>query len=106
MLLINKKGFAKISCNKRLNTIKAGFSPTVLTANFNNLVDIQNNKISPTWLVECDKPELYNIKVSDDNKYLSISTDYDLAGDIVRVTLVDEEQNYVMDTIELKVFVI
>lgn len=103
MLLINKKGFAKISCNKRLNTIKSGFSPTILTANFNNLVDIQNNKTSPTWIVECDKPELYNIKISDDSKYLYISTDYDIDGDIVRITLVDEEQNYVYDSIELEV---
>ena len=105
MLLLNKKGYAEIECNKKMNVIKAGFSPTRLTAKFNNLID-SNNKITPVWLVECDNIEHYDIEVSDDSQELYISTMYDHAGDIVKVTLIDKEKNYVGASIRLEVFTI
>lgn len=105
MLLLNKKGYAEIGCNKKTNTIKAGFSPTRLTANFVNLID-SNDKITPAWIVESGNIEQYEIEVSDDSRELHISTMYDLAGDIVKVTLVDKEQNYAGASIKLEVFTI
>lgn len=102
LLILNKKGYAEIECNKKMNVIKAGFSPTRLTAKFNNLID-SNNKITPVWIVECDNIEHYDIKVSDDSQELYISTIYDHAGDFVKVTLIDKEQNYVGASIYLEV---
>lgn len=101
MLLLNKKGYAEIGCNKKTNTIKAGFSPTRLTANFVNLID-SNDKITPVWIVESGNIEHYDIEVSDDSREFYISTMYVHAGDIVKVTLVDKEQNYVGTSIQLE----
>lgn len=104
MLLLNKKGFAKITCNKKLNSIKVGFSPTKLAANFILLVDEQSEKITPVWIVECNNIELYNIEETKCGKELLISTDNAHTGDVVKITLIDKEQNYVGTNIQLEVF--
>ena len=104
MLLLNKKGFAKIICKKGRNVIKACLSPTQLTAKFNELIDTQNNIITPVWIIECNNINCFDIKESDDNNNLFISTLCDNnTGEIVKVTLIDKEQNYVCDSIELEV---
>lgn len=107
MLLLNKKGFSEIKCKKNRNVIKAGLSPTKLTAKFNNITNTQYNKIFPVWIIECNNIECFDIKESDDNKNISISTSCDnLDGEIVKITLIDKEQNYISDSIELKVIVL
>ncbi len=104
MILINKIGFSEIKCNKNRNIIKAGFYPTQLTAQFYNMINIQSSKITPVWIIECNNIEYFDIKESIDNKTLSISTSNDnLTGEVIKITLVDQEQNYVCDSIELEV---
>lgn len=104
MLLINKKGFAEINCKKSWNVIKIGFSPTQLTATFNKIIDIKNDKITPIWVIQCSNIEYFDIKESNDNMSLLISTLCDnIAGEIIKIILVDKEQNYLSDSIELQV---
>lgn len=103
MVLINKKGIAKIEYNKKWNEIKVGFPATKLTAHFNRFDGTEPEEINPVWLVECDNEEDYEIKTSNDDMCLEISTLNDHDGAIVKVTLTDDEQKYMSDSIELKV---
>ena len=104
MLLLNKKGFAEITCSKKLNSIKVGFSPTKLVANFVHLADEPYEIITPVWIVKCDNIEHYNIEETKCGKELLISTDDAHTGDIVKVTLIDKERKYVSASIQLEVF--
>lgn len=104
MLLINKNGYAEIKCNKSRNVIKPNFSPTKLTAKFNEIIDTETNKITPVWIIVCNNVECFDIKESDNNMSVSISTLCDnLTGEIINVTLIDQEQNYISDSITLEV---
>lgn len=100
MILINKKGFAEIKCNKKMKVIKEGFT-IQLTANFHNLINV-NKEISPVWVIQCDNLESYDIKESENGMTLYLSTSYDHTGDIVNVILTDKENNYEPDSIQLE----
>ena len=102
MVFINKKGVAEISVNKSGDRIVPQFSSTKLYAEFKHF-DKPAKKISPIWIVECDHQNDYTFKESDDGMCLEVSTDYEHIGDIIKVALVDRENNYVRDSVELVV---
>lgn len=103
ILLLNKKGFMEIACNKKSNSIKVGFSPTKLVANVVHLADEPYEIITPVWIVECDNIEHYNIEETKCGKELLISTDDAHTGAIMKVTLIDKEKKYVGASIQLEV---
>ena len=102
MIILNKKGTAKITVSKSGNRIVPQFSSTKLYAHFKHF-DKPAKKISPIWFVECDHQNDYVFEETDDGMCLKVSTDYDHTGDIIKVTLADKENNYVRDSVELRV---
>lgn len=103
MVLVNKLGFAEIEYNRKTPTIKVGFSPITLSAKFHNIVNNRKEKVTPVWVIECDDINKYGIRTSEDEMYLSISSDYTHTG-VVKVTLVDKEHKYEPCAIELEVY--
>lgn len=103
MILINKKGIAKINCDKNIKTINPGFPPIKLIANFNNLTGQIKEEIHPIWIIECNNAEYYNIQFSNNDNELYISTLYENDGAVIKITLTDEFQKYKSDTINLEV---
>lgn len=103
MIIFNKCGTAKITVSKSGNRIVPQFSPTNLYAEFIDYTKTSDKKISPIWIVECEHYKDYDFEETDNGMCLSISTDCDHTGDIIKVTLIDEEKNYVHDSVELKV---
>lgn len=102
MVFVNKKGIAEISVSKSGNRVVPTFSSTKLFADFKHF-DKPAKKISPIWFVECDHQNDYVFEETDDGMCLKVSTDYDHTGDIIKVTLADRENNYVRDSVELRV---
>ena len=102
MVFVNKKGIAEISVSKSNNRIIPQFSSTKLHAHFKHF-DKPAKKISPIWFVECNHQNDYIFEETDDGMCLKVSTNYDHMGDIIKVTLADRENNYVRDSVELRV---
>ncbi len=103
MIILNKKGTAKITVSKSGNRIVPQFSSTKLYAHFKHFEEKPANKISPVWFVECDHQNDYLFEESNDGMRLEISTDCEHTGDIIKVTLADRENNYIRDSVELRV---
>ena len=54
------------------------------------------------WVVECENAEDYMIETSNNDRCLEITALKYHDGAIIKVSLIDEEQKYISDSIELE----